>query len=62
MFFEIIRKISIVRTKSGDEKKRRSAFSNPQTLKFNLLIINILIFLLTIILDNNENFLKNNIL
>jgi hypothetical protein len=43
MFFEIVRKISIVRTKSGD-KKRGGAFSNPQILKFNLLIIKVLIF------------------
>jgi len=39
--------------KSGDEKKRGSAFSNPQILKFNSLIIDVLIFLLTVILDNS---------
>jgi hypothetical protein len=40
--------------KSGDEKRRESAFSNHQILKFNLLIANVLIFLLTIISDNTE--------
>jgi hypothetical protein len=35
------------------KKRGRSAFSNPQILKFNLLIIKVLIFLLTVILDNS---------
>jgi len=30
--------------KCGDKKERGSAFSNPEILKFNLLIINVLIF------------------
>jgi len=44
MFFEIIRKISIIAMKSRDEKRGGSAFSNPQNLKFNSLIIDVLIF------------------
>jgi transcriptional regulator with XRE-family HTH domain len=41
--------------KSGDEKREGSAFPNYQILKFNLLIIIVLIFLLTIILDNSDS-------
>jgi len=39
--------------KSGDEKRGGSAFSNPQILKFNSLIINVLIFLLTVTIVQN---------
>jgi hypothetical protein len=40
--------------KSGDEIRGGSIFPNHQILKFNLLIIIVLIFLLTIILDNSD--------
>jgi len=43
MSFEIIRKILIIARESRDEKKG-SAISKPQILKFNSLIINVLIF------------------
>jgi hypothetical protein len=36
------------------KKDGRVPISNHQILKFNLLIANVLIFLLTIILDNSE--------
>jgi hypothetical protein len=39
--------------KSGNKRGGESAFSKPQILEFNLLIINHLIFLLTFILDNS---------
>jgi hypothetical protein len=40
--------------KSGNKKGGESTFSKPhQILEFNLLIINHLIFLLTVILDNS---------
>jgi len=41
MFFDIIRKKSIVAMKCGNKK---SAFSNPQILKYKALIINVVIF------------------
>jgi len=40
--------------KSGNKKGGESVFSKPQILRFNLLIINHLIFLLTVILDNSD--------
>jgi len=40
--------------KSGDKKGGESAFSKPQILELNLLIINHLIFLLIVILDSSE--------
>jgi len=40
--------------KSGDEKNGKMLIQTFKKLKFNLLIINFLIFLLTIILDNSD--------
>jgi hypothetical protein len=39
-----MKNINIVAMESGDEKRGGSAFSNPQILKFNSLIIKVLIF------------------
>jgi len=46
--------------KGGDKKERRSTFSNYQSLKFNLLVINFFNFLLTIVLNNSENHCTKN--